>query len=42
VVIGRATYEQVQDVAVVTPLGGLQLKGKAEPVDAFELHALSE
>jgi class 3 adenylate cyclase len=42
VVIGRATYELVQDVAVVTPLGGLQLKGKAEAVDAFELHALSE
>ena len=42
VVIGPATYELVRDVAVVTPLGVLQLEGKAEPVDAFELHALSE
>jgi adenylate cyclase len=41
VAIGQATYERIQDVAVVTPLGGLQLKGKAEPVEAFELHALS-
>jgi class 3 adenylate cyclase len=40
VVIGAATYELVRDVAVVTPIDRLEVKGKAEPVQAYELHRL--
>ena len=37
VVLGQLTYEQIRDVAVVRALGTPQLKGKAEPVHAYEL-----
>ena len=40
VVVGAATWELIKDVADGTPLGGLDLKGKAEPVEAYELHRL--
>jgi class 3 adenylate cyclase len=39
-VVGAATWELIKDVADATPLGGLDLKGKAEPVEAYELHRL--
>jgi class 3 adenylate cyclase len=40
VVIGAATWELIKDAADATPLGGLDLKGKAEPIEAYELHRL--
>jgi class 3 adenylate cyclase len=40
VVIGAATYELIKDVAVVTPIPGLQVKGKAQPVEAYQLQRL--
>lgn len=42
VVLGRTTYEQIQHLVVARPLGSLQLKGKAAPVEAFELVGLRE
>jgi class 3 adenylate cyclase len=40
VVIGPRTYELIRDLAVVRPLGPLQVKGKEAPVDAYVLTAL--
>lgn len=40
VVIGPATYAQLGDAAVVEALGGLTLKGKAAPVEAYRLVSL--
>jgi len=37
VVIGAATLAALGDGALVRPLGGLELKGKSEPVEAFVL-----
>lgn len=37
VVIGSATLSALGDGALVRPLGGLDLKGKSEPVEAFVL-----
>jgi class 3 adenylate cyclase len=42
IVIGATTYVQIRDVAVVQPLGGIQVKGKDEPVDAYVLLGLRE
>jgi class 3 adenylate cyclase len=42
IVIGAATYAQVRDIAVVSDLGGIAVKGKAEPVEAFVLLGLRE
>ena len=42
VVIGAATYEQIEDSAVVHPLGKLDVKGKEEPVEAYLLLRLRE
>ncbi len=42
VVIGGATYEEINDVAVVHPLGKLEVKGKEEPVEAYLLLRLRE
>jgi adenylate cyclase len=39
VLIGAETYEQLPDGAVVEARSGLQVKGKAEAIDAFVLHA---
>ncbi len=41
IVIGRATWEAIGDAARVRPLGLLDLKGKRDPVEAFELESLS-
>jgi class 3 adenylate cyclase len=41
VVLGEGTYRLIREVAIVTPLGSLNVKGKARPVDAYELHGLS-
>jgi adenylate cyclase len=40
VLVGPATYEQIQGVADVKPLGPIQLKGKTEPVDVYVLVTL--
>jgi class 3 adenylate cyclase len=40
VVIGASTYELIRDVAIVQPLGPLQLKGKEAPVEAYVLTGL--
>jgi class 3 adenylate cyclase len=40
VVIGPATYELLHDVAVVQPLGPLQVKGKEAPIEAYVLTGL--
>jgi class 3 adenylate cyclase len=40
VVIGGKTYEAIRDVAIVRPLGCLEVKGKREPVEAFVLQGL--
>jgi len=37
VVIGAATAETLSDGAVVEPLGAIEVRGKAEPVEAFVL-----
>jgi class 3 adenylate cyclase len=37
ILIGPATYESVRDEVAVRPIGALDLKGKAEPVPAFEV-----
>ena len=37
VVIGGTTFEAVEDVAHVEPLGPLDLKGKQHPVTAYRL-----
>lgn len=42
VVIGQATYEGLGEVAHVRPLGAVQVKGRVQPVEAFELHGLRE
>ena len=42
VVIGASTYSQLGDRAFVEPMGGLSLKGKADPVDAYRLLALHD
>jgi adenylate cyclase len=42
IVIGAATYAQIRDIAVVRPLGGIEVKGKAAPVEAFVLLGLRE
>ena len=42
VVIGAETYEAIKDVAVVHPLGKLEVKGKEEPVEAYLLLRLRE
>jgi class 3 adenylate cyclase len=41
VVIGPATFAALGDGALVRALGGLQLKGKSEPVEAFVLVQLA-
>lgn len=40
VVVGAATYEHIREVAQVRPLGALEIKGKREPVEAYELISL--
>src|SRR5204863_265618 len=40
IVIGPVTYAHLGDAAVVEPLGGLTLKGKAAPVEAYRLLSL--
>jgi len=40
VLIGAETYRQLPDGAVVEAIGGLQVKGKAQPLDAYLLHSL--
>jgi class 3 adenylate cyclase len=40
VVIGPRTYDLIRDVAVVRPLGPLQVKGKEAPVEAYVLTGL--
>jgi class 3 adenylate cyclase len=40
VVIGEATYAQIADVARVRLLGTPELKGKSDPVAAYELLGL--
>ncbi len=42
VVIGAATYAQIQDEAVVRALGSPELKGKSQPVDVYELLGLRQ
>jgi class 3 adenylate cyclase len=42
IVIGAATYAQIRDFAVVRPLGGIEVKGKTAPVEAFVLLGLRE
>jgi adenylate cyclase len=37
VVVGASTYAALGDQAVVTPLGPVEIKGKAEPVEAYLL-----
>jgi adenylate cyclase len=41
IVIGRATWEAIGPAARVRPLGPLDLKGKRDPVEAFELELLA-
>jgi class 3 adenylate cyclase len=36
-VVGPATLAALGDDALVRPLGGLELKGKSQPVEAFVL-----
>ena len=40
VVIGAATRQQLGDLALVTPLGDLMVKGRTQPVSAYVLHGL--
>jgi adenylate cyclase len=40
VVIGPRTYELLRDVALVRPLGPLQVKGKEAPIEAYVLTGL--
>jgi adenylate cyclase len=40
VLIGADTYRQLPDGAVVEPVAGLQVKGKASALDAYVLHSL--
>lgn len=40
VLIGSATYSRLPEGTVVEPRLGLQVKGRAEPVDAYLLHEL--
>src|SRR6266498_2376528 len=42
IVNGAATYAQIRDAAVVRPLGGIAVKGKAASVEAFVLLGLRE
>jgi len=42
IVIGAATYAQIRNAAVVRPLGGIAVKGKAASVEAFVLLGLRE
>jgi class 3 adenylate cyclase len=42
IVIGAATYAQIRDIAVVRELGGIAVKGKAAPVEAFVLLGLRQ
>jgi len=42
IVIGAATYAQLRDVAIVRPLGGIALKGKADLVEAYVLTGLRD
>lgn len=37
IVVGPRTRAHLEGVATLTPVGGLRLKGKREPVEAFEL-----
>ncbi len=37
VVIGPATYDQIRDEVAATPLGPHEFKGKAEPIEVYEL-----
>jgi hypothetical protein len=41
IVISRATRDGIGDRATVTSLGAFDVKGKREPVEAFELVSLS-
>lgn len=41
VVIGEQTYRSVGDRAAVTPLGPIELKGKAEPIVAYRLDGIT-
>ena len=40
VLICAETYRQLPDGAIVEPIIGLQVKGKANPLDAYVLHSL--
>jgi class 3 adenylate cyclase len=42
IVIGAATYAHIRDIAVVRELGGIAVKGKAAPVEAFVLLGLRQ
>jgi class 3 adenylate cyclase len=41
VIIGAETYNRIRDTAVVEPLEPVEAKGKAEPVAAYRLKALT-
>jgi class 3 adenylate cyclase len=42
IVIGAATYAQIREIAVVRELGGITVKGKAAPIEAYVLLGLRE
>jgi class 3 adenylate cyclase len=42
IVIGATTYAYIRDIAVVRELGGIAVKGKAAPVEAFVLLGLRQ
>ena len=42
VVVSAATAERLAGVATLSPVGALELKGKTEPVEAYELVGLVE
>jgi class 3 adenylate cyclase len=41
-VIGPTTRQELGDAAVVEPIGAVELKGKAEPVETFKLISVAE
>ena len=42
VVVGAATYDRLPEGTVARPLGGLHVKGKSEPVEAYMLVSLPQ
>jgi adenylate cyclase len=41
IVITRSTYDRVKDYVRVQRMGGIQVKGRAEPVEAFQVLAVA-